>query len=78
MADLAAASASAGENRVGVIHVQANAPDLRWSRRAATALGDHPGQGDLQGLSAGDLHVQQASARFEDPWRSAPARHPSP
>ena len=67
-ADLAASSASSGENRVGVIHVQAGAPDLRWSRRGGDSVSaTSQVKATLQGLSAGDLHVPQASAAFAGP-----------
>lgn len=67
-ADLTAASASAGSNRVGVIHVQANAPDLRWSRVGGDSVSATSQiKATLQGLRAGDLHLQQASASLGGP-----------
>ena len=67
-ADLAATSASSGVNRVGVIHLQANAPDLRWSRRGGDTLSATSQlKATLQNLVAGDLHVPQATAAFGGP-----------
>ncbi|MGH6910430.1 MAG: hypothetical protein ACREEG_09610, partial [Phenylobacterium sp.] len=67
-ADLAASSAGVGENRVGLIHLQANAPDLRWSRRGGdTVSATSQLEATLQNLAAGDLHVPQATAVFGGP-----------
>jgi hypothetical protein len=67
-ADLAATSASSGDNRVGVVHLQANAPDLRWSRRGGdTVSATSQIKATLQNLAAGDLHVPQATAAFGGP-----------
>ncbi len=67
-ADLAATSASSGGNRVGAVHLQASAPDLRWSRRGGDTV-SATGQlkATLQNLIAGDLHVPQATAAFGGP-----------
>jgi hypothetical protein len=67
-ADLAATSARSGENRVGVVHLQANAPDLRWSRRGGdTVSATSQLKATLQNLVAGDLHIPQATALFAGP-----------
>lgn len=67
-ADLAAASASSGANRTGAIHLQASAPDLRWSRRGGdTISATSQVKATLQNLAAGDLHVSQATAVFGGP-----------
>ena len=67
-AHVIATSADASAARIGAIHADATAPDLRWSRKGGDTLSATAHVGvSLRDLTTGALRLPQASAVFEGP-----------
>ena len=72
-AHLTAASADGHAARIGAIHADATAPDLRWSRRGGDTISAtaHVGA-SVQEVAAGGLRLPRASAVFQGPVAFGP------